>query len=46
MKHLIIIIGTILLGVFIFQMIAGDSPESMKNTVKILMERNIAAWAE
>ena len=39
MKQLIIIIGTVILGGMIFGMIAGDSPDSLKNVSLNLMER-------
>ncbi len=31
MKQLIVIIGCILLGAFLFEMMAGDSPDSLKS---------------
>lgn len=39
MKQLIVIIGTIILGCLIFNMIAGDSPGSLKNVSLNIMER-------
>lgn len=39
MKQLIIIIGTIILGCLIFNMMAGDRPESLKNVSLNAMER-------
>ena len=37
MKQLIIITGTILLGTFLFQMMVGDVPGSLKGTVREIM---------
>ncbi len=31
MKQLLVIIGCILLGVFLFEMMVGDSPDSLKS---------------
>lgn len=39
MKQLIIILGTIILGCIIFSMMAGDSPDSLKNISLNAMER-------
>lgn len=39
MKQLVVIIGTIILGCLIFNMMAGDSPGSLKNTSLNIMER-------
>lgn len=39
MKNLIIIIGTIILGCLIFNMMAGDSPDSLKNVSLGAIER-------
>lgn len=39
MKHLIIIIGTIILGCLIFNIMAGDSPGSLKNVSLNAMEK-------
>ena len=46
MKNLLVIIGTVLLGVFILHLLAGDEPDSLKTTVKVLMEENFAAYME
>lgn len=39
MKQLVIIIGTALLGCIIFDMMAGDSPDSLKTVSAAAMER-------
>lgn len=39
MKQLVIIIGTILLGCLIFNMMAGDGPDSLKNVSLRTMEK-------
>lgn len=44
MKQLIIIIGTIMLGCLIFDMIAGDSPGSLKNVSLRVMERTVEEY--
>ena len=39
MKQLIIIIGTVILGCMVFNMMVGDSPDSLKNVSLNQMER-------
>ena len=41
MKNLIIIIGTTLLGVIIFNMMVGDGENSLKNVTKDVMMETI-----
>ncbi|MBQ1959406.1 MAG: hypothetical protein II354_03165 [Firmicutes bacterium] len=38
MKHLVIIIGTALLGCIIFEMMAGDGPDSLKTVSLTAMD--------
>ena len=45
MKQLIIIIGTIILGCLIFNMMAGDASDSLKNISLDVMERATEAFA-
>ncbi len=44
MKQLIVIIGTIILGCLIFNMMAGDSPDSLRNVSLNVMERAMEAY--
>ncbi len=44
MKNLIIIIGTIMLGVYIFNMMVGDSPNSLKSMSRQVMLKTIAIY--
>ncbi|MGN1334352.1 MAG: hypothetical protein ACI4U1_04470 [Anaerovoracaceae bacterium] len=46
MKQLIIIIGTIILGCMIFNMMTGDSPDSLKNVSLKAMERAMEEYGE
>ncbi len=46
MKQLIIIIGTVILGGILFQMMVGEQPDSMKSTVREIMISSIAAYTE
>lgn len=46
MKNLIIIIGTILLGVYIFNMMVGDGAESLKSVSKDVMLKTIEMYDE
>ena len=43
MKELVIIVGTIILGCLIFNMIAGDG-NSLKNASKNVMENTIQSY--
>ena len=45
MKNLIIIIGTIILGTFIFNMIAGNGEDSLKNVSRRVMMKNIEMYS-
>ncbi len=44
MKQLIIIIGTIILGVYIFNMMVGNNPSSLKNISKEIMLETIEKY--
>ena len=44
MKNLIIIIGTIVLGVYIFNMMVGDEEWSMKNVSQKTMYKTIEIY--
>lgn len=44
MKNLIIIIGTIVLGVYIFNMMVGDEEGSMKNVSQKAMYKTIEIY--
>ena len=44
MKQLIVIIGTALLGCIIFEMMAGDDPDSLKSVSAMAMERALLAY--
>lgn len=46
MKNLLIIIGTVLLGAFIFDLMVGDGQNSLKTTVRFLMKENFAGYIE
>ncbi|MBQ8563731.1 MAG: hypothetical protein IJ443_07570 [Firmicutes bacterium] len=46
MKNLLILMGTIVLGTVIFQMMVGDGPDSLKSTVKQVMMYSISQYAE
>ncbi|MCI7147778.1 MAG: hypothetical protein ACI4LY_01505 [Candidatus Fimisoma sp.] len=41
MKNLIIIMGTIVLGVFIFNMMVGDGENSLKNISRDVMMKTV-----
>lgn len=44
MKNLIIIIGMIILGSVIFEMMAGDEPASLKSAVAEVMRCNVSQY--
>ena len=44
MKQLVVIIGTIILGCLIFNMMAGDSPDSLRNVSLDVMERAMEVY--
>lgn len=44
MKQLVVIIGTIILGCLIFNMMAGDSPDSLRNVSLDAMERAMEVY--
>lgn len=44
MKNLVILMGTILLGLAIFQMMAGDDPDSLKSTASAVMRHSIQLY--
>lgn len=46
MKQLIILTGTIILGTIIFQMMVGEQPDSLKNTVQKAMLRTVQEYSE
>lgn len=46
MKQLIIIIGTIILGCLIFNMMAGDASDSLKNISLDVMERAMEEYGQ
>lgn len=46
MKNLIIIIGTIVLGSLLFQMMVGDGPNTMKGAVQVAMKGIVALYGE
>lgn len=46
MKNLIIIIGTIMLGTFIFNMMVGNGEDSLKNVSRKLMIKNIEMYSD
>lgn len=45
MKNLIIIIGTIILGVYIFNMMVGDGEDSLKSVSKDIMMKTIESYS-
>ena len=45
MKELVIIVGTVILGCLLFQLIAGDE-ESLKSSGARWMEKNIEMYQE
>ncbi|MDD6815732.1 MAG: hypothetical protein PUE84_04725 [Firmicutes bacterium] len=45
MKNLIIVLGLMLLGAVIFQMMVGDGPDSLKSTVAMVMRHQISQYA-
>lgn len=46
MKNLVVIIGTVLLGVIIFNMMVGDGENSLKNTSRRVMMGTIDFYNE
>lgn len=44
MKNLIVIIGTIMLGILIFNMLVGNNPESLKNISREMMLKTIETY--
>ena len=46
MKQLLILMGTMLLGAVIFQMMVGDGSDSLKNTAAAVMKESIGIYAE
>ena len=44
MKNLVILMGTILLGLSIFQMMAGNHPDSLKSTTAAVMRHSIQLY--
>lgn len=46
MKNLIIIIGTIILGCYIFQLIVGSSDDSLMNVSKNIMLESVNEYLE
>ncbi|MEE0797448.1 MAG: hypothetical protein UIJ88_06405 [Anaerovoracaceae bacterium] len=42
MKELIVIIGTVILGAYIFNMMTGDRPDSLRSAAKEMMEQSLA----
>ncbi len=44
MKNLLIIMGTILLGAFIFNLMVGDDPSSMKGVTEAVMRKSMIAY--
>lgn len=44
MKNLIIIIGTVILGALIFNMIAGDGDDSLKSVSKDVMRKTVEIY--
>lgn len=45
MKNLIIIVGLMVLGSLIFQMMVGDGPDSLKSTAAAVMRQQIVCYA-
>lgn len=46
MKNLLIVLGLVMLGVVLFQMMAGDGPDSLKSTVALVMRQQISQYAQ
>lgn len=46
MKDLIVIIGTIMLGVFIFNMMVGSDENSLKNISRDVMSETVKAFEQ
>ncbi len=46
MKNLIVLIGTIMLGVFIFNMIMGEEPDSLKNVAEKAMRQTLIRYSQ
>lgn len=46
MKNLVILMGTILLGTVIFQMMTGDQPGSLKSAVSDVMRASLEQYAQ
>ncbi len=46
MKQLVIIIGTVILGALIFQMMVGDGPDTVKSTVSGVMRYNLQQYTQ
>lgn len=46
MKQLIIIIGTIMLGVMVFNMMVGNDDNSLKSVSRYVMEKTIDYYNE
>lgn len=46
MKNLLIVLGLMLLGAAIFQMMVGDGPDSLKNRVSQVMQYQISQYAQ
>ena len=44
MKNLIILLGTIALGAAVFQMMVGDSPDSLKSATEYAMRQNLSCY--
>ena len=44
MKQLVVLIGCILLGALIFEMMAGDSPDSLKSVSGRVMRKTMEAY--
>ena len=45
MKNLLIVVGLMVLGGLIFQMMVGDDPGSLKNTAAAVMRQQIGYYA-
>ena len=46
MKNLIVIIGTVMLGVAIFNMMVGSSDDSLRSVSRNIMIKNIESYHE
>ena len=44
MKNLIIVVGLMMLGAFIFQMMEGDGPDSLKSAVSSVMRQQVEQY--